>query len=60
MQLKFKQTPSLGQSIFKRAAKAVIFLVIIFFIFFLVEKINFPSPQKEFKIDVTNDAIKLK
>ena len=36
-------------------------LVVIFFIItiFLIEKINFPSPEKKYDIDITNDIKKL-
>lgn len=59
MQLKFNRQPSLGSSIFKTLFK--IFLLIIIFIFsiFLIEKISFPSPDKKYQIDVTNEIKKL-
>ena len=46
MQLKYNRQPSFGSSLFKTLVK--LFLVIIFFILaiFLIEKINFPSPEK--------------
>jgi hypothetical protein len=36
-------------------------LAIIVFIFaiFLIEKINFPSPEKKYEIDITNEIKKL-
>ena len=38
-----------------------LFLVIVIFIFaiFLIEKIKFPSPEKKYQIDVTNEIKKL-
>ncbi len=59
MQLKYNRQPSLGSSIIKTLVK--LFLVIIIFIFtiFLVEKIKFPSPEKKYQIDVTNEIKKL-
>ncbi len=59
MQLKYNRQPSLGSSIIKTLIK--LFLVIIVFIFsiFLIEKVSFPSPEKKFKIDVTDEIKKL-
>ncbi len=59
MQLKYNRQSSLGSSILKLLIK--LFLVIIFFIItiFLIEKINFPSPEKKYDIDITNDIKKL-
>jgi len=38
-----------------------LFLLIIVFIvaIFLIEKINFPSPKKNYEIDITNEIKKL-
>ena len=59
MQLKYNRQSSLGGSILRLLIK--LFLVIIFFIIaiFLIEKINFPSPEKKYDIDITNDIKKL-
>ncbi len=59
MQLKYNRQSSLGSSIIKLLIK--LFLVVIFFIItiFLIEKINFPSPEKKYDIDITNDIKKL-
>ena len=59
MQLKYNRQPSFGSSLLKTLVKLL--LVIIFFIIaiFLIEKINFPSPEKKYNIDVTNDIKKL-
>ena len=59
MQLKYNRQPSLGSSIIKTLIK--LFFVILFFIIsiFLIEKINFPSPKKNFNIDITNEIKKL-
>ena len=59
MQLKYNRQPSLGSSIIKTLIK--LFLVIIVFIFsiFLIEKVSFPTPEKKFKIDVTDEIKKL-
>ena len=59
MQLKYNRQPSLGSSLIKIIIK--LFFVAIFFvlIIFLIEKINFPSPNKNYDIEVTNDIKKL-
>tara|TARA_B000000532_G_scaffold59996_1_gene47249 strand:+ start:172 stop:351 length:180 start_codon:yes stop_codon:yes gene_type:complete len=59
MQLKYGRRSSFGSTLFKIIIKLV--LVIIFFIvaIFLVEKVNFPSPSKQFNIDITNEIKKL-
>ena len=59
MQLKYNRQQSLGSSILKLLIK--IFLVIVIFVItiFLIEKISFPSPEKKFDIDITNDIKKL-
>ena len=59
MQLKYNRQPSLGTSIIKTLLK--LFLVIIVFIvsIFLIEKISFPSPEKKYQIDVTDEIKKL-
>ena len=59
MQLKYNRQSSLGSSIIKLLIK--LFLVVIFFIItiFLIEKIYFPSPEKKYDIDITNDIKKL-
>ena len=59
MQLKYNRQPSFGSSLLRTLVKLL--LVVIFFILaiFLIEKINFPSPEKKYNIDVTNDIKKL-
>ena len=59
MQLKYNRRPSLGSTLLKTIIK--LFFTIIFFVLaiFLIEKINFPSPEKKYEIDVTNDTKKL-
>ncbi|MDA9684224.1 hypothetical protein N9U33_01395 [Candidatus Pelagibacter bacterium] len=59
MQLKYNRQPSFGSSLLRTLVK--LFLIIIFFILaiFLIEKINFPSPEKKYNIDITNDIKKL-
>ena len=59
MQLKYNRQPSLGSTLIRTIVK--LFFAIIFFVIaiFLIEKINFPSPDKKYDIDVTNDIKKL-
>ena len=40
--------------------KGLLAVVFIALIFYLIDKINFPSPENEVKEDVTNQIIKLK
>ena len=40
--------------------KGLIFIALISLAFYLVDKIDFPSPQSDTKEDVTNQIIKLK
>ena len=59
MQLKYNRQPSLGSSIIKTIIKLLIVIIVFIIAIFLIEKINFPSPKKEFNIDITNDIKKL-
>jgi len=59
MQLKYNRQPSLGSSIIKTIIKLLIVILVFIIGIFLIEKINFPSPKKEFNIDITNDIKKL-
>ena len=59
MQLKYNRQPSLGSSILKLLLKLMLVIVIFIFVIFLIEKLSFPSPEKKFQIDVTNDIKKL-
>ena len=59
MQLKYNRQPSLGSSIIKTIIKLLIVILVFIVAIFLIEKINFPSPKKEFNIDITNDIKKL-
>ena len=58
MQLKYNRQQSLGSSLIKTFIKVLIIIVFIFAIF-LIEKINFPSPEKKYEIDITNEIKKL-
>ena len=59
MQLKYNRQPSLGSSILKTLFKLILLIVILIFAIFLIEKISFPSPEKKYQIDVTNEFKKL-
>ena len=59
MQLKYNRQASLGSSIVKTLLKLVLLIAVLIFSIFLIEKINFPSPEKKYQIDVTNEIKKL-
>ena len=59
MQLKYNRQPSLGSSIFKILIKLLLLIVFLLFSIFLIEKISFPSPEKKYQIDVTDEIKKL-
>tara|TARA_Y100000591_G_scaffold271390_1_gene246555 strand:- start:12 stop:191 length:180 start_codon:yes stop_codon:yes gene_type:complete len=59
MQLKYNRKPKIGNTLFKLLVKLIFTIVLIVFAVFLIEKIKFPSPEKKFKIDVTNEIKKL-
>ena len=59
MQLKLQRQKSLGQSLISKVLKSLIVLGIVF-LGFLIEKVKFPSPKENFKIDITNEVNKLK
>ena len=59
MQLKYNRKPSLGSSIIKTLIKLLLLIVVFIFAIFLIEKVNFPSPEKKYKIDITDEIKKL-
>tara|TARA_B100000963_G_scaffold287627_1_gene256823 strand:- start:864 stop:1043 length:180 start_codon:yes stop_codon:yes gene_type:complete len=59
MQLKYNRKSSLGSSIIKTLLKLLMLFVFFIFIIFLIEKISFPSPEKKYQIDVTDEIKKL-
>ena len=59
MQLKYNRQSGLGSSILKTLIKLLMTIVIFIFVIFLIEKINFPGPEKKFEIDITNEIKKL-
>ncbi len=60
MQIKFKRQESIGQSLGKKIIKLLVICSIIIFAIFLLNKIDFPTPKKIIKEDITNEIIKLK
>ncbi|MBL6861251.1 MAG: hypothetical protein ISQ91_02040 [Candidatus Pelagibacter bacterium] len=59
MQLKYNRQSSLGSSIIKTLIKLLLAIIVFIFVIFLIEKISFPSPEKKYKIDITNEIKKL-
>ena len=59
MQLKYNRKSSIGSSIIKILFKLFLLIVVLIFAIFLIEKISFPSPEKKYQIDVTNEIKKL-
>ena len=60
MQLKYNRQSSLGSSITRILIKLVLILLLAIVGIFLIEKIDFPSPNKNYKIDITDEINKLK
>ena len=44
----------------QKLLKLIVFATIIVLIVFLIKKINFSKPDKEFNTDITNEIIRLK
>ena len=55
MQLKYNRQSSLGSSLLRIFIKILFAIVIFIIAIFLIEKVNFPSPQKKYDIEITND-----
>ena len=60
MQLKFNRQKSLKDSLLQKLLKLIVFIGFFVVIVFLLEKINFSKPDKEFNTDITNEIIRLK
>ncbi len=60
MQLKFNRQKSLKDSWLRKLLKLLVFVGLFVVIIFLLEKINFSKPDKEFNTDITNEIIRLK
>ena len=59
MQLKYNRQPRLGSSLLKIIVRILLAILIFIVAIFLLEKVNFPSPKKNYDIDITNDIKKL-
>ena len=59
MQLKYNRQPGLGSSIIKTLLKLLLLVIVLIIAIFLIEKISFPSPEKKYQIDVTDEIKKL-
>ena len=60
MQLKYNRQQSIGSSLIKILIKFIFVLIVLIAAIFLIEKINFPSPEQKYKIDITDEIKKLK
>ncbi len=60
MQLKYNRQSGIGSSVGRILIKLVFFIIVLIIGIFLVEKINFPSPKQNYKIDITNEIKQLK
>jgi len=60
MQLKYNRQQSFSSSLGKILIKLFLALLLIIVAIFLIEKINFPSPEQKYKIDITDEIKKLK
>ena len=60
MQLKFNRQKSLKDSLLQTLLKLIVFVGLFVFVVFLLEKVNFSKPDKEFNTDITNEIIRLK
>ena len=59
MQLKYNRQSKIGSSIVSIFIKLLLAIVVFITFSFLIEKITFPSPEKKYQIDVTNEIKKL-
>ena len=60
MQLKFLKHSSIKETLAKSIIKIVILCLILIGVIFLLDKVDFPSPENQIKKDITNEIIKLK
>jgi hypothetical protein len=60
MQPKFSSRSTIGQTLTRRIIKFFGVCLVLTFIVFLLDKINFPHPNKNIKKEITNEIIKLK
>ena len=59
MQLKYNRQQSFGSTFLKTMIKLFLLIIVFIVAIFLIEKINFPSPKKNYEIDITNEIRKL-
>ena len=59
MQLKYNRQQSIGSSFVKILLKILLVILVLIFAIFLKEKISFPSPEKKYEIDISNETKKL-
>ena len=59
MQLKYNRQRGIGSSIGRLLIKFVLLVIVVTIAIFLIEKIDFPSPKENYKIDITNEIKKL-
>ncbi len=60
MQLKYNRQQGIGTSLVKVLIKLALVFILIIVGIFLIEKVNFPSPTNNYKIDITNEIKQLK
>jgi|TARA_B110000211_G_C14024565_1_gene529200 formate hydrogenlyase subunit 4 len=60
MQLKFNRNQSVKEIMIKKLAKILVACFFLITIIFLMDKINFPSPETSIKKEITDEIIKLK
>ena len=60
MQLKYTRQKSLKEPIVNRLVKLVIIVGLFILAAFLLEKVDFSKPTKDFNSDITNEIIRLK
>jgi len=60
MQLKFNRQKSIGQSLGKKIFNIVIISIILTLGVYLLDKIDFQSPEKKIDQDITNEIIQVK
>ena len=59
MQLKYNRQPGIGSSIARIIIRLILAIIAFIIVIFLVEKVDFPSPEKKYEIDITNEIKKL-
>ncbi len=60
MQLKYNRKKSISSSLGRIIVKISLALILFIVAIFLIEKVNFPSPEENYKIDITNEIKQLK